>query len=138
MSWTTNLLVIANRTIDSDELLRMLCSRSVAGPIQVTLVAPAEEGREPTARRLARATRRLEAEDITVEAIVGHPDPHVALEGVWDPQRFDEVIVATLPAEQSRWLALDLPHRVERFTGVRVTHVVATMAAVASTWDVPA
>ena len=35
-------------------------------------------------------------------------------------------IVSTLPSHLSRWLRLDLPHRVERATGLPVTHVVAS------------
>ncbi len=131
MSWNTNLLVLANRTVDSDALLRELRARSIAGSIHVTLVAPAEGARAITARRLERAVDRLERDGITVEGIVGHPDPLVAIEEVWDPRRFDEVIVATLPTDVSRWLALDLPRRVERFTGALVTHVVATPAGTA-------
>jgi hypothetical protein len=49
----------------------------------------------------------------------------VAVQDVWDPRRFDEIIVATLPTGVSRWMAADLPHRVERFSGARVAHVVA-------------
>ncbi len=32
--------------------------------------------------------------------------------------------MATLPRETSRWLAADLPRRVEKATDARVTHVV--------------
>ncbi|HVF80211.1 MAG TPA: hypothetical protein VNA28_18100 [Solirubrobacteraceae bacterium] len=125
MSWTSNLLVIAHRTIDSEYLLETLIKRSSAGPIKITLLVPAHTSRMATSRRLDRATRRLEAADITVEAIVGHPDPIVALDEVWRPYRFDEIIVATLPDRRSgrRWLSL--PNRIERFTGVPVTHIVA-------------
>jgi hypothetical protein len=126
MSWNTNLLVIANRTVDSEELLLLLRNRATAGSIEVTLVAPSDAGRIPTARRLDRAIARLEADDITVEGIVGHPDPLVAVQDVWDPRRFDEVVVATLPTDVSRWMALDLPRRIERFTGAHVTHVIAS------------
>jgi GABA permease len=125
MPWTTNLLVIANRTVDSEELLQTLRARALAGPIRVTLVAPDDARRLPTARRLESAIERLQAEDIPVEGIVGHPDPLVAVEEIWDPRRFDEVIVATLPTDVSRWMALDLPRRIARFTGARVSHVVA-------------
>jgi len=125
MSWTSNLLVIAHRTIDSDHLMEYLCGRAVAGPIRVTLLVPAHRGRMSTARRLDRAAQRLEASDITVEAIVGHPDPIVAIDEVWRPYRYDEVVVATLPDNRTHWLTMALPHRVERFTGVPVTHVVA-------------
>jgi len=53
----------------------------------------------------------------------------LALADVWDPRRFDEVVVATLPDATSRWLAVNLPKRVERYTGARVTHVVARPSA---------
>jgi hypothetical protein len=125
MSWNSNLLVIAHRTVDSDHLMQLLCARAAAGPIRVTLLVPAHGDRVSTARRADRAAQYLESKDITVEAMVGHPDPIVALDEVWRPYRYDEVIVATLPDRRSRRLMLALPHRVERFTGVEVTHVAA-------------
>ena len=135
MSWTTKVLVIANRTVDSEEVRDAIVSRAAAGPLHVTLVAPVSSGsgslrerREDTARRLERAVERLRAAGVTVEGIVGDADPMVAVQDVWDPLRFDEVIVATLPTGASRWMAADLPRRVERLTGARVTRVVAGRA----------
>ena len=132
MPWTTKLLVIANQTIDSDTICDAIIERAAAGPVQVLLVAPASSGagsrqerRTATGQRLARALERLSDAGVPVEGVVGDPDPMAALQDVWDPRRFDEVIVATLPTGSSRWLAADLPHRVERFTGARVTHIVA-------------
>ena len=52
-------------------------------------------------------------------------DPLVAVQEAWDPFRFDEVIVSTLPTRTSRWLKVDLPRRVANATGVSVTHVMA-------------
>jgi hypothetical protein len=132
MPWTTKLLVIANRTVDSDEIHDAIIGRAAAGPVQVTLVAPASSGvgsmsarRSATAQRLDRAVQGLRDEGVPVEGVLGDPDPMVAVHDAWDPRRFDEVIVATLPTGVSRWMATDLPHRVERFTCARVTHVVA-------------
>ena len=45
---------------------------------------------------------------------------------VWDPAKFDEIVVSTLPTGTSKWLQIDLPHRVERITGMPVEHVVAS------------
>jgi hypothetical protein len=129
MSWTTNLLVIANRTVDSEELRRVLRSRAAAGSIHVTLVAPGEAGRAPAADRLEHALEQLKAEGISVEGSVGAPDPLVAVGEVWDPRRFDEIIVVTLPTDVSRWMALDLPRRIARLTDAQVTHVVASAGA---------
>lgn len=132
MQWTTKLLVIANRTIDSDALYDAILERAAAGPVQIMLVAPASSGpgsqqarRMATAQRLDRALQRLREAGVPVQGVVGDPDPMLAVQETWDPRRFDEVIVATLPTASSRWLAANLPRRVERFTGARVTHVVA-------------
>jgi hypothetical protein len=125
------LLVIANRTVDSDEIRDAIVNRAVAGPVEITLVAPASSGvgsmrerRAATALRLDRAVQGLRDVGVPVEGVVGDPDPMLAVQDAWDPRRYDEVIVATLPTGVSRWMAADLPHRVERFTGARVTHVV--------------
>ncbi len=132
MPWTTKLLVIANRTVDSDEIRDAIINRAVAGPVEITLVAPASSGvgsfrerRAATEQRLDRAVRGLREVGVPVEGVVGDPDPMLAVQDTWDPRRYDEVIVATLPTGVSRWMAADLPHRVERFTGARVTHVVS-------------
>jgi hypothetical protein len=131
MPWTTKLLVIANRTVDSDEIREAIVNRAVAGPVEITLIAPASSGagsmrerRAATALRLDRAVQGLRDVGVPVEGVVGDPDPMLAVQDAWDPRRYDEVIVATLPTGVSRWMAADLPHRVERFTGARVTHVV--------------
>ena len=83
------------------------------------------ERRTATAQRPDRALQALRDSGISVEGIVGDSDPMVAVQDVWDPRRFDEIIGATLPTDMSRWMATDLPHRVERFTAARVTHIVS-------------
>ena len=47
-------------------------------------------------------------------------------------ESYDEIVVSTLPGSISKWLKLDLPHRVERSTGLPVTHVEASEVKVAS------
>jgi hypothetical protein len=133
MSTTAKVLVVANRTADSDELHAALVERAHDGPIDVTLLAPAawevvdpHGGRQSAWRRLNAALTRLAAAGITARGVVGDPDPVAAVQGIWDAERFDEVIVATLPRHLSRWLGLDLPHRVEHLTGSPTRHVVAT------------
>src|ERR1700709_584274 len=57
VSWTTKLLVIATRPPDPDGRCDALGARAIAGPVEVTLVAPASAPR--TARRVERAVKRL-------------------------------------------------------------------------------
>ncbi|MFL5858006.1 MAG: hypothetical protein ACJ77L_14875, partial [Solirubrobacteraceae bacterium] len=46
-----------------------------------------------------------------------------AVHEVWDPATYDEIVVSTLPTGVSKWLRIDVPHRLERLTGARVQHV---------------
>ena len=132
MYWTTKLLVIANRTIDANEIRDAIVGRAADGPLEVTLVAPVLSGagsmrarRTTTAQRLDGAVKRLNEAGVKAEAIVGDADPMVAVQDAWDPRRFDEVLVVTPPTGVPRWMPADLPHRVERLTAARVTHIVA-------------
>jgi hypothetical protein len=132
MSPPARVLVVANRTADSDEVHAALVERAQDGPIDVTLVAPAawevvdpHGGRQSASRRLNAALTRLAAAGITARGVVGDADPVVAVQDIWEAERFDEVIVATLPHHLSRWLGLDLPHRIERLTGLPTRHVIA-------------
>ncbi len=132
MHWTTKLLVIANRTIDANEIRDAIVNRAAGGPLEVTLVAPVLSGggsmrmrRTATALRLDGAVKCLIEAGVKAEAIVGDADPIVAVQDAWDPRRFDEVIIVTPPTGMPRWMPADLPHRVERLTAARVTHIVA-------------
>ena len=51
MAFTTHLLVVANRTVDSPELLDALKERAQRGPIHVTLLAPTTWSERGTTRR---------------------------------------------------------------------------------------
>jgi hypothetical protein len=124
MAWEFSLLVVANVTAGSDELLDSLRERAAQGACRFTLVMPAS-GAEARVR-LEEALRRMrEAGLENVEGRVGDPDPVVAVMDIWDPMKFDEIIVSTLPTGSSRWLGLDLPHRLEKLTSVPVRHVVS-------------
>ena len=129
------LLVVANRTAGSPELLQALREHASRGPTAITLLVPAtwdpadpHGGRETAARTLNAALHQLRAADLAADGVVGDPDPLGAVREIWDPSRFDEVIVSTLPSAVSRWLKLDLPRRVERLTQLPVTHVRASEA----------
>jgi hypothetical protein len=42
---------------------------------------------------------------------------------VWDPGRFDEIVVSTFATGASRWMQVDLPHRVAKLTDCTVRHI---------------
>ena len=124
MAWEFSLLVVANVTAGSDELIDGLRDRADQGACRFTLVMPAS-GAEARTRLDAALERMREAGLDNVEGRVGDPDPIVAVMDVWDPMKFDEIIVSTLPSDSSRWVGLDLPHRLEKHTSVPVRHVVS-------------
>jgi hypothetical protein len=124
MAWEFSVLVVANVTASSDELLDALRQRSDAGACRFTLVMPASGA--GTRTRLTEALEHMRAAGLeNVEGAVGDPDPVVAVMDLWDPMKFDDIVVSTLPTGSSRWLGLDLPHRLEKLTAVPVLHVVS-------------
>jgi hypothetical protein len=124
-----NVLVVASQTAGSHQLLEALTHRAERSPIRVTLVMPAQgpglTGREAMRGQLDEALETLRGAGLEVEGFIGDQNPMDAVAEYFDAGRHDEVIVCTLPGRSSKWLEHDFPHRVARFTGLSVTHVVA-------------
>jgi non-heme chloroperoxidase len=125
MSWKCSVLVVANVTATSSELVRAMKERAAGQQVTFTLIIPAVGGRAAAQAKLADALAHLRGHGLEVDGIVGHADPLAAVVDVWDPKLHDEIIVSTLPANLSRWLHAGLPHRIENLTGARVRHVVS-------------
>jgi hypothetical protein len=129
MAAQAHVLVVANLTATSQELLEALKARAERSPIHVTLVIPAQGpglgGREAARGRLEEALEGMRAAGLEAVGAIGDADPMEAVAECFDPARHDEAVVCTLPGRSSKWLQFDFPHRVARFTGVPVTHVVA-------------
>ena len=60
----------------------------------------ADVGRDEVGR-LGRALESMRAAGLEVDGVVGHHHPIDAVSDVWDPKRFDSVIVSTLPGAAS-------------------------------------
>ncbi len=128
-------LVIANRTLNSDQLLARIREMAASAPTRFFLIVPADgaAGESPDeARRLAEARLRhlvdqLHEEGIDAEGAIGEPDPFRAVENILERQRFNEILLSTLPPGLSRWLAADLARRLERNFQLPVTHVEASV-----------
>jgi hypothetical protein len=124
----TNILVIANQTVVSDELLERIRKRAAKSPASFLIVAPQSDDEEhgDADRRLRRALSELRGQGIEAHGQVVHPDPYTAAQHAVHDERVDEIIVSTFPGEKSGWLRRDLVQRLRKDTGLPVEHVVAT------------
>jgi hypothetical protein len=131
-------LVVANKTLCEQHLLDALRARRQAGPCMFHLLVPASHPAgswtDATAEREARARLEEILDTLAVGGIaavgeIGDGSPFTAVEDLLlvRGERFDEIIVSTLPTAISRWQAQGVVRRLSRF-GLPVTHVVAEPA----------
>lgn len=133
-----SILVVANQTAESDELLGALKARADEGECEFTLLVPATPhglswaadmfaGGQEAEDHLQAMVERLRKTGLPIrEAKVGDPDALAAVQDVCNFADYDEVIVSTLPLHLSKWLKVDLPHKLEHATGLPVLHVEAS------------
>jgi hypothetical protein len=130
-------LVVANRTLESDVLHDRLRTLASEGPSEFHLLVPVTHPRGPWSdgsihldaqHRLADALRRFGDLEAPVSGEVADDSSPVRAVGdvlLREPDRFDLIVLSTLPPGPSRWLKLDALHRMQDF-GVPVIHVVET------------
>ncbi len=125
MAWKRSFLVVANVTATSEDLIGALTERA---PASFTLVIPATPfggGRQAALATLSEALEQLRAAGLEADGTVGNADPILAVTDAWDPKKYDEIIVSTLPLQLSKWLHAGLPERIGKLTDAPVTHVVS-------------
>jgi hypothetical protein len=141
MAEKVRILVVANRTAMCGELRQAMLDRAAEGPAEFVLLVPAtahgasrvmdpytEVGEARSHEEQAMDSMRSAGLDV-VEGRVGDPDPLAAVEDELNLRGpYDEIIVSTLPTHLSKWLKLDLPHKVEGLTDKPVHHVVGQEA----------
>jgi hypothetical protein len=133
----TRVLVVANRTAATPALMQAVRERAAQGPCVFTLlipntahglhrvVDPEDQGQSEAEATLELALPGLEeAAGAHVEGIIGDPEPLAAIQDAVNIHGFDEIILSTLPARVSKWLRLDLPHKVAGL-GLPVTTITA-------------
>lgn len=140
----TSILVVANRTAVGTHLTQRLYDlKEGDGSLSVYIVVPAAPkshrglkvdsvgrpihdpyGLEQAHIQLAKAVRALEQIGVTANGRVGQADPMGCVRSAIAERTFDRIIVSTLPPGASRWIAMDLPHRIERRYKIPVDHVI--------------
>lgn len=132
-------LVVANQTLGGSHLVEVVRTRLRSGPCLFHILVPASPVHERATwvegeahgialERLRRGLERFRNMGADADGEVGDHRPIDAIgDALRDGEPFDEIIISTLPPGKSRWLKLDLPHRVEAAYGVPVTHVIGQL-----------
>ena len=136
-STPSRVLVVAHKTAATPALLEAVRERAARGNAKFTLlvpnpahglhrvVDPEDQGTGEAEQVVELALPLLEdAAGSPVESLIGDPDPLNAVQDAVNLHGFDEIIISTLPATVSRWLKLDLPHKLEGL-GLPITTVTA-------------
>jgi len=134
---SSTVLLVANRTANTDRLREAVRDRASRGARAFHLVVPAiphglhrvvdpevtgwQEGQAALASALPSLS---EAAGCEVSGEVGSADPIAAIQDALARRSFDEIVISTLPHRISRWLRLDLPSKA-RGLGLPVAHVEA-------------
>lgn len=137
-----SVLVVANQTAESEELLAALRERAGRDECEFTVLIPAtphglawaanmaaDKGQDEAAEHRDALVERLRGSGIPVkDAIVGDPDPLAAIQDACNLGTYDELVVSTLPHHVSKWLHLDLQRKAAHATGLPVTSIEAKAA----------
>jgi hypothetical protein len=123
-------LVVANQTMEGEELLETLKAKAGEEPRRFIVIAPQSAGEEPgdedeAAERLAHMLGELESAGLEAVGQVVHPDPYTAIQNALQFYGPDDIVISTFPETRSGWLRNDLVGRVEASTGKPVEHVVS-------------
>jgi len=134
------ILVVAHRTLGGEHLREELKRRIEEGECSFHLLVPERhpndhawtdgEVRRAAAQVLEEGLRAFRELDPTGRVAftgeVGDANPVHAVDLLLlRGERFDEIIVSTLPPRLSRWLRKDVPTRLARQYTIPITHVVA-------------
>jgi hypothetical protein len=109
----TRILVMAHRTASTPVLLDEIGRRARAAPCSFALLIPDAPRRKGADWTLEDAIPLLEREaQGKVHGVAGGPDPFEAVARAIREGDFDEIIVAPLATQRSRWRRRDLVHRI--------------------------
>jgi len=121
-------LVLANQTVASPELTKRLEALAEERPHRFIVVVPQPvarggEGIAHARERLKRLLDSLRQAGIVAAGMIGDPDPYTAAMNAAQYFHISEIVVSTLPAGTSQWMADKLVERIEGATNKPVEHI---------------
>ncbi len=121
----THTLVVATKTINSQELVSRLLERAEKSPHRYTFIAPrsGEVSREEICENLARTLSAMYDKEIDATGQPMSPDPLTAIRSANAHYRLDDILISTLKGEKSEWIEQGLVQEAEKLTGKPVEHV---------------
>jgi bacterioferritin len=132
-------LVLANQTASSPELTRAVQEIvKKDSDTDFVLLVPAtpvedlldwQDGDNETIAKRTAQTAKEHLEGVGAKVVrteVGDASPVKAIEDELQrhQEKYDGIVISTLPLQRSRWVSLDQPRRIERRFKLPVTHVV--------------
>ncbi len=130
-------LVVAHQTADSEELVEAVRKLAEQDDATFTLLVPATpvhhlatwtegEAHAVAIEQAEQAKQALEAAGASIgETKIGDASPLLAVTDELLVNTYDAVVISTFPLGRSRWLGMDVVHRLERSIDLPVIHVVA-------------
>jgi hypothetical protein len=120
-------LVVANQTAASGELVNTLKELASESPRRFICVVPQDsgDGRATNAAkaRLDQLLSSLDEADIVAAGMIGDPDPFTAVMNAVGYFYISEIVISTLPDNESKWMQGGLVDRIKRQTSKPVIHV---------------
>jgi hypothetical protein len=136
-----HILVVANETVVSSALVRVIEEKAKAGDARVTVLAPVSQPRQgyvvyydtrraAARRRLDKTLALLRSDRVPATGVVVETDPVSALRDAIDQLEPDEIVVSTHPQQKSGWLRRNAVDQMRRVAGeLPFEHVVVDLAA---------
>jgi GABA permease len=135
------LLVIANETVQGEELLKEIRDRCRERRCEVMVVTPAlassrtshwtsdiDEAIELARQRMELSLIEIKRLGLKAKGEIGDSDPNVAIEDALRVFAADEILISTHPADRSRWLERGVVDKAREQIDLPITHVVVDLA----------
>ena len=135
------LLVIANETVQGEELLKEIRDRCRDRRCEVMVVTPAlassrtshwtsdiDEAIELARQRMELSLIEIKQLGLKARGEIGDSDPNVAIEDALRVFAADEILISTHPSDRSRWLEHGVVDKARERIDLPITNVVIDLA----------